>query len=84
MMRFLVAAAVVLAAWTAAAAAAELPLKVSENGRFLVDQKGVPFLVVADSPWSLIAQLGDKDVEPVSRRPGEAGFQLGPGEPDRA
>jgi hypothetical protein len=38
-------------------------LKISENGRYLVDQKGNPFLVVGDSPWSLIVQPGEKDRE---------------------
>lgn len=45
------------------ALAAEFPLKVSDNGRFLVDQKGEPFLVVGDTAWSLIAQLGDEDID---------------------
>ena len=40
-----------------------LLLKVSDNGRYLVDQRGVPFLVVGDSPWSLIVQLDEKDRE---------------------
>jgi len=29
----------------------------------LIDQKGDPFLVVGDSPWSLIAQLDETDIE---------------------
>jgi len=33
------------------------PLKVSANGRYLVDQRGVPFLVQGDAPWSLIVGL---------------------------
>jgi hypothetical protein len=40
----------------------DLHLKLSNNGRYLVDQKGNPFLVVGDSPWSLIAQLDQKDM----------------------
>ena len=40
-----------------------LLLKVSKNGRYLVDQRGNPFLVVGDSPWSLIVQLDEKDRE---------------------
>src|SRR5215831_14680389 len=39
------------------------PLKKSENDRFLIDQKGKPFLVVGDSAWSLIVQLGDKEID---------------------
>ena len=42
---------------------AALPLRVSDTGRFLVDQKGSPFLVVGDTPWSLIVQLGEEDIE---------------------
>ena len=44
------------------APASEFPLKLSSNGRYLVDQKGNPFLTVGDSPWSLIAQLDEKDI----------------------
>jgi len=40
-----------------AAAAAIYPLKVSANGRYLVDQTNVPFLLVGDSPQSLITDL---------------------------
>ena len=40
-----------------------LPLKVSENQRHLVDQKGVPLLVVGDTAWSLIAQLAAEDID---------------------
>ncbi len=40
-----------------------LPLKVSENGRYLVDQKNQPFLVVGDTPWSLIVQPGNADID---------------------
>lgn len=43
--------------------AAVFPLKAAANGRFLVDQKDEPFLVVGDTAWSLIVQLGDDDVD---------------------
>ena len=33
-----------------------LPLKVSGNGRYLVDQQNRPFLVLGDTAWSLIVQ----------------------------
>jgi len=39
------------------------PLKKSENGRFVVDQKGRPFLVVGDSAWSLIVQPREEDID---------------------
>jgi hypothetical protein len=34
-----------------AAVAPAFPLKVSENRRYLVDQKGQPFFVMGDTPW---------------------------------
>jgi len=37
------------------------PLKVSANGRYLVGQNGIPFLVVGDSPQSLIGNLSEAD-----------------------
>ena len=40
-----------------------LLLKVSGNGRYLVDQTGAPFLIVGDSPWSLIVQVNETDRE---------------------
>lgn len=45
------------------AAATEFPLKTADNGRFLVDQKGEPFLVVGDTAWSLIVQLDEADID---------------------
>ena len=42
--------------------AASFPLKVSTNHRYLVDQDDEPFLVVGDTPWSLIAQLSEPDL----------------------
>ncbi len=44
-------------------AAAEFPLKVAANGRYLVDQTGDPFLVVGDTAWSLIVQLDNDDID---------------------
>ncbi len=46
-----------------AESASELRLKVSDSGRYLVDQAGKPFLIVGDSPWSLIAQLDETNIE---------------------
>ncbi len=37
------------------------PLKVSRDGRHLVDRAGNPFLVVGDSPWSLIVGNNGSD-----------------------
>jgi len=38
------------------------PLKVSADQRYLVDQNEKPFLVLGDTPWSLIAQLDEADI----------------------
>jgi hypothetical protein len=63
MSRTLLLLAVALAAPPARAAAPTLPLKAAEGGRFLVDQKGQPFLVVGDSAWSLIVQPREADID---------------------
>ncbi|HVV72874.1 MAG TPA: DUF4038 domain-containing protein, partial [Verrucomicrobiae bacterium] len=47
---------------TAALPASSFPLGVSDNGRYLVDDHGRPFLVVGDTAWSLIAQLSEGDI----------------------
>src|SRR5262245_44953424 len=39
------------------------PLQVSDNHRYLVDRDKQPFLVVGDTPWSLIADLSADDIE---------------------
>ena len=39
----------------------DFPLKVSNNKRYLVDQKNVPFFWAGDSAWSLIVQLSKED-----------------------
>ena len=44
-----------------AAPAADYPLKASADGRYLVDQDSTPFLMVGDSPHSLIVNLSDAD-----------------------
>ena len=46
-----------------AGAAPAYPLKVSANGRYLVDQKGAPFLIAGDSPQALMVNLTEKDAE---------------------
>ena len=38
------------------------PLRVSENGRFLVEQGGKPFFILADTAWPLFSGLSRKDV----------------------
>ena len=39
------------------------PLKVSANKRYLVDQTGVPFFIVADSPQGLMGRLTENEAE---------------------
>lgn len=36
---------------------AQFPLTVSDNGRYLVDRAGRPFLIQGDAAWSLLVQL---------------------------
>jgi hypothetical protein len=38
-----------------------LPLKASSNGRYVTDQNGVPFLILGDSPHSLLVNLSAAD-----------------------
>ena len=56
------------------APASNLRLRVSHNGRYLVDQKGDPFLVVGDSPWSLVVQLDEEDIENFMQDRQKKGF----------
>jgi hypothetical protein len=39
------------------------PVKVGPTGRYLVDQNGVPFLIVGDSPQAMIGRLSLADAE---------------------
>lgn len=48
---------------SAAAPAAVFPLQLSHNRRYLVDQDGTPFLIVADSPQALMSRLTEKDAD---------------------
>jgi hypothetical protein len=40
-----------------------LPLKISENQRYLVDQHGEPVFIQGDAAWSLITAVTDEEVE---------------------
>jgi hypothetical protein len=51
------------AAGRAAGAAPAYPLKVSANGRYLVDQNGSPFLIAGESPQALMVHLTEKEAE---------------------
>ena len=50
------------------------PLKVSRNGRYLVDQRNVPFMVVGDSPQSMIGNLSLADAASYVANRKAAGF----------
>jgi hypothetical protein len=50
------------------------PLKVSRNGRYLVDQRDVPFLMVGDSPQAMIGNLSVKDAAMYIANRKAAGF----------
>ncbi len=63
MIRSVLLVAVTLISPLTVASAATLPLKTADNGRYFVDQKGDPFLVVGDTAWSLIVQLGEGDID---------------------
>src|SRR5689334_8866867 len=50
--------------WTAKAASAQVyPLKKSANGRYLVDQNNVPFLVAGDAPQALMVNISEADAD---------------------
>jgi len=64
-MRSLAATSIALAILCCASAASAnpaYPLKKSSNGRYFVDQGGVPVLLHGDSPWSLISELTREEV----------------------
>lgn len=47
----------------ARAAEPAYPLKVSANGRYLIDQKNVPFLIAGESPQALMVNLSEEEAE---------------------
>jgi hypothetical protein len=63
-----------LADVSARAADSAFPLKKAPNNRFLVDQKGRPFLVVGDSPWSLIVQPREEEMDRYLEDRAKKGF----------
>lgn len=48
-------------------AATPFPLRVSENGRYLVDREGNPFFINGDTPWSLTHNLTEDGAEAYMR-----------------
>src|SRR6266850_856729 len=54
--------------------ASNFPLTVGPTGRYLVDQAGVPFLIMGDSPWSMIAALNNDQVNKYLQDRSQKGF----------
>jgi len=50
------------------------PLTAGPTGRYLVDQAGVPFLIMGDSPWSMIAALNNDQVNTYLQDRSQKGF----------
>lgn len=49
--------------YTAHAAPPAYPLKTSANGRYLLDQNNVPYLMIGDSPQALIVNLSETEAD---------------------
>ena len=52
------------------------PLKVSANGRYLVDRDDVPFLMIGDSPQALTVNLSEAEADAFFADRQAAGFNL--------
>lgn len=50
------------------------PVRVSSNGRYLVDAGGAPFLLHGDTAWSLIVQLTNDEAEEYLENRRQKGF----------
>ncbi len=50
------------------------PLSLSANGRYLVDQNHVPYLLQGDAAWSLIVATDDQELEQYLRDRRGKGF----------
>jgi hypothetical protein len=57
-----------------AARSAVYPLEVSRNGRYLIDQRNAPFMVVGDSPQSMIGNLSLEEAAHYLANRRAAGF----------
>lgn len=58
----------------AGSAPVAFPLTVSEDGRHLVDQEGVPFLYTADTAWTMLGALSVPDAQRLLDMRVEQGF----------
>ena len=61
---------------TTSSSSTAYPLKVSANGRYLVDQNDVPFLMIGDSPQSLTVNLSEAEADAFFADRQAAGFNL--------
>jgi hypothetical protein len=61
---------------TSARTTPAFPLKLSADQRYLVDQKDRPFLVIGDSPWSLIVEPSPAQVDLYLDDRAAKGFNL--------
>ena len=61
--KFLVAAILTAVSIAQTSEAADYPLKISQDGRTIVDQSGTPFFINGDTAWSLIGQVSKEDAE---------------------
>ncbi len=50
------------------------PVKVCDNGRYLVDQNNTPFFIQADTPWSLFVALAKTEAETYLENRSQKGF----------
>lgn len=72
----LVAVAALLSQPAAPAQSPVAPLKVSENGRFLVHADGRPFFYLADTAWELFHRLNREEADLYLRNRSEKGFTV--------
>ncbi len=56
------------------AAEPEYPVKVSEDGRFFVDQKGVPVFWLGTTQWQLFREYSREDARTIIEKSKEKGF----------
>jgi hypothetical protein len=50
------------------------PVKIGPTGRYLVDQKGMPFLIAGESPQAMMVNVSEKDAEQFFKNRRSQGF----------
>jgi hypothetical protein len=53
------------------------PIEVSENGRYLVDRNGRPWMMAADTAWSIFSKLNAAEVITYLDSRKSTGFDVG-------